>query len=118
MIVRPFLRDQCDGPMVVHNSTNSTLERNRTILNTTTVYKVLKEPVTVQYGYWIIASIQVGVVWCGVVWCGACGVVWCGVVWCGVVWCSGVGCGGVWCGGVWWGVVGCGGVRCGAVWCG
>ena len=85
MIVRPFLRDQCDGPMVVHNSTNSTLERNRTILNTTTVYKVLKEPVTVQYGYWIIASIQVGVVWCGVVW-------WGGVGWGGVGW-GGVGCG-------------------------
>ena len=60
MIVRPFLRDQCDGTMVSHDSTNSTIGRNRTILNTTTVYKVSKEPITVQFGYWIIASMQVG----------------------------------------------------------
>ncbi|CAB4014914.1 Hypothetical predicted protein [Paramuricea clavata] len=62
MIVRPFLRDQCDGTVVVHNSTNSTIERNRTILNTTTVYKVSKEPITVQFGYWIIASIQIPII--------------------------------------------------------
>jgi hypothetical protein len=51
--------------MATDNSTNSTLERIRTILNATPVYKVVREPATVQFGYWIIASIQVGVVWCG-----------------------------------------------------
>ena len=56
MIVRPFLREKCDETVIIHNSTNSTVEGNLTMLNTTTVSK---EPTTVQFGYWIIASIQV-----------------------------------------------------------